>query len=168
VICVRKLFLNRNPTFIFRMSNAASVDKRLLIFWFQWPRSFGSLRLNQKVSPSPSIAWLAKLALLFVRVPHSCFFCLFFIRGLFVKLLYVFEGASFFIGSLFVKPLYIFWVPLFFIECLSVKSLYIYGGASFFIGCIFVKPLHIFSLVIFLLSLFAFLGVPLFYRRSFC
>jgi hypothetical protein len=113
VICVRKLFLNRNPTFIFRMSNAASVDKRLLIFWFQWPRSFGSLRLNQKVSPSPSIAWLAKLALLFVRVPHSCFFCLFFIRGLFVKLLYVFEGASFFLGSLFVKPPYIFWVPLF-------------------------------------------------------
>jgi hypothetical protein len=112
VICVRKLFLNRNPTFIFRMSNAASVDKRLLIFWFQWPRSFGSLRLNQKVSPSPSIAWLAKLALLFVRVPHSCFFVS-FIRGLFVKLLYVFEGASFFIGSLFVKPLYIFWVPLF-------------------------------------------------------
>jgi hypothetical protein len=32
-ICVRKLFLNRNPAFIFRMTKATSVDKRLLVFF---------------------------------------------------------------------------------------------------------------------------------------
>jgi hypothetical protein len=120
------------------MLKAASVDRRLLVFWFQLPRSFGSLRLNQKASPSPLTAWLTKLALLLVCVPRSYFLgCLFFHR------------MSFFLSS------FTFWgTPLFSSEAFLLSP-FVFSGMPFFIRGLFVNP-------------FVFSGVPLFYQRSFC
>jgi hypothetical protein len=101
-----KLFLNRNPAFIFRMSTTASVDKQLLIFLVSvatliWLFVIKPKRVNLAFHRLVSEAGFA-----FCSCATFMFFggASFFIIGLFVRPLYVFRGATFFIGGLFVKP----------------------------------------------------------------
>jgi hypothetical protein len=132
------------------MLKAASVDRRLLVFWFQLPRSFGSLRLNQKASPSPLTAWSSCLCAAFI-----------------------FFGVPLFSSDVFFLSSFTFWgTPLFSSEAFLLSP-FVFSGMPFFIRGLFVNPFVFSGVPLFYQRSFCYAPLHFwrflfFHRRSFC